>query len=87
MKVKVRRRKPAPVAAEQATKSSVDVVFVLGNNIIKRECLEMDKIPEPEFIKMIDRIHYAVHNPKVINAKIKRYPDVKISELAKRFCL
>ena len=77
------RKEPAPIAAEQADKASVNVDFILGNNVIKSERLETDKISEPEFIKMIDKIHYAVHHPRVMNSKTKQYPDVKISELAK----
>lgn len=44
-------------------------------------------LSEPEFIAMIDSIHHAVHHPRIKNAKAKKYPDVKISELAKVFCL
>lgn len=46
-----------------------------------------NSIPEPEFIAMIDKIHHNIHNPRIKNGRIKHFPDLKISELAKMFSI
>lgn len=43
------------------------------------------KIPEDEFIRIIDNLHYLVHNRMVKNAKIKMFPDLKISQYRDKF--
>jgi len=45
----------------------------------------VEKIPENEFIKIIDNLHYLLHNCIVRNTRMKMFPDLKISEYKDKF--
>ena len=51
--------------------------------VMKEQTIE--KISEDEFIRIIDNIHHLVHKRIVQNAKIKMFPDLKISEYRDKF--
>ncbi len=101
MKVKVRKRKktPAPLKTEQvlietmvssspnlysaAQKAARDMTNELHQSNLYRK----DRIPEPAFVDMIDKIYNKVHNPLVKNCSMRYFPDLKISEYVKCFNL
>ena len=131
MKVKVRKRKPAPVAAEQAPKaiyivkrelngkfdvphhvefddytapvpseaeptimkllassdpdlySAIQKAISSKKQASKQMCA--DRIPEADFIAIINELYDMVHHPIVANAKAKTYPNLTILEYADFF--
>ena len=126
MKVNVRKRKPAPVAAEQAPKAIYIVKRELNGKFGVPHHVEFDdytapvpseaeptimkllassdpdlysaiqkaisstkqaskRIPEADFISIINELYDMVHHPIVANAKAKTYPNLTILEYADFF--
>ena len=54
---------------------------------IVTEQVSIEKIPENDFIKIIDALHQLVHNPVVRNAKAKVYPNLTINQYKEKFDL
>lgn len=59
----------------------------LPAQIVTEQVSIEEKIPENDFIKIIDALYHLVHNQIVRNAKIKMYPNLTINQYKEKFNL